>query len=162
MAYESYGGDNLNNEKSNNELLDHFLLNEINSMNDAINGLIQTNILLIGAYFVFAWALIEKLNVHETATIPNLNKIFFTPAFIIYVLFVLLSMSPILIWLEAILSARASKRPSMDYDLSSTNLRSILQQRYNDYNHAQNIAFFGIVMAWFAVAFLAGALSGGF
>jgi hypothetical protein len=151
-----------NNEKPNHELLDHFLLNEISSMNDAINGLIQTNILLIGAYFVFAWALIEKLNVHETAAMPNTNMIFFTPAFIGYALFSLLSILPIVIWLDAIHSARSSKRPFMDSDLSSTNLRSILRQRYEGYTHAQNVSFLGIVVAVFAAAFLAGALSGGF
>jgi hypothetical protein len=80
----SSGSDDLNSETPDRELLDDFLLSEINSINDAVNGLIQTNSLISSGYFVFAWILIERLNAYLTSVAPNKAYALVTSAFIYF------------------------------------------------------------------------------
>jgi hypothetical protein len=160
-----------------NELSDDFILNEIISLNNAANGLVQTIILVMGAYIVFAWALIERFGEHEAemaqkmgvAVIANTTSVtswhevislLFTDGFIfysIYVAFILLV--PLGLWAWAIISVRISKEPFMDLDLSSDKLRSIFKQRHNDYNQGLVLSLLGFLAAVVLIAFLAGIIS---
>jgi len=156
MAEDSEA-DNVNQER-----FDNFILNEIKSVNEASNGLIHINSLLIGAYLVLGWTFVEKMNSYLTGPAFKHATTFFTGPFAFYTLFFSFAMMPIFIWLGSILFIRPTKKSYEMVGFSSNDIQSILHNKRNGYNLAQAISFFGLSWAIFVMAFLAGVVSGGF
>ena len=160
-------------------LSDDFVLNEIVSLNNAANGLVQTNLLVMGAYIVFAWALIEKLGEHQAkvaqklgiAVIANatnvtsmqeVTSLFFTRGFIFYSIFIVFILMPLVLWAWSISSVRANKEPLIDSDLSSTKLRLIFKQKHDNYCKGQDLSLLGFFVAALLMSIFAGIFSSEF
>ncbi|MCX6669440.1 MAG: hypothetical protein NTV25_06510, partial [Methanothrix sp.] len=75
------------NETPNQELFNNFMLNEIKAVNDATNGLIHINGLFIGAYFVLAIGIIEKMIALQTGPTYTRAPTFITGAYIFHLIF---------------------------------------------------------------------------
>ena len=150
------------NEKPNRELFENFILNEIQTINDATNGLIQINGLFIGAYLVLAASIIEKMIILQTGPSYTRVQTLLTGAYIFHLVFDLFVIIPFIIWVASIISTEKLKNPYMISGVSSINLQSILQKKRNDYQRALKISLLGLFWVLMVISALAGALSTGF
>lgn len=160
-----------NNEQRKHELSEDFFLNEVKSMNDAANGLVQAIILVMGAYIVFAWALIERLASHEAEVAQRMaipviahatnvtsmqNVTFFTGSFIFYSIFVYcILVFPLALWAWAVYSARVSKKTFKP----SGNLHKIYEEKLGNYNQGLKFLVLGFIVAVSFMSILAGIIS---